>query len=184
MPLRLIVSLCPLPFWSCSTPLCLRLFTEGVTTLPPPFIDLSFFSLLFACVLGASVLPCHWPLLLRFPCLFLFCLFSALSLPFSPCSLSVLRYPRVLCLVFLAADWSGLPAPPSLPPFLSSASLPWRGLLIFRHSTLFQCGTSGRRLVRGITPLVPHYPSNSALSLAADWSRGCCIVILIHGTPY
>ena len=45
VPLRLIVSLCPLPFWSCSTPLCLRLFTEGVTTLPPPFIDLSFFSL-------------------------------------------------------------------------------------------------------------------------------------------
>ena len=185
VPLRLIVSFCPLPFWSCSTPLCLRLLTEGVTTLPPPFIDLSFFSL--SCLLVCWVrLSFRVIGLCSFVSLAFFC--SAcflLSLSLSLLALSsVLRYPWVLCLVFLAADWSGFPAPPSLPPFFSSASLPWRGLLIFRHSTLFQCGTSGRRLVRGVTPLVPHYPSNSALSLAADWSRGCCVVILIHGTPY
>ena len=145
-----------------------------------PF-SLSLVCLCVGCVCPSVLLAFAPSFPLPFSVLPVFC---SLSLPFSPCSLSVLRYPRVLCLVFLAADWSGFPAPPSLPPFLSSASLPWRGLLIFRHSTLFQCGTSGRRLVRGITPLVPHYPSNSALSLAADWSRGWCVVILIHGTPY
>ena len=31
-----------------------------------------------------------------------------------------LLHPRVLCLVFLAADWSGFPAPPSSPSFLLS----------------------------------------------------------------
>ena len=154
-----------------------------MTTLSPPFIDLSIsLSLVCFCV-GASVLPCLWPLLLRFSCLFRFCLFSALSLLSLLLSLC-LTLPRVLCLVFLAADSSGFPAPPSLPLSFLLLPFPGEAISIFVIQRVFQCGTSGRRLVRGITPLVPHYPSNPALSLAADWSRDCCVAILIHGTPY
>ena len=47
---------------------------------------------------------------------------SGLSLLLSPFPLlfCFLLHPRVLCLVFLAADWSGFPAPPSSPSFLLS----------------------------------------------------------------
>ena len=136
-------------------------------------------------MLGASVLPCLWPLLLRFSCLFRFCLFSALSPPLSPCSLS-LSYVTLGC-----CAWSFWPQTgpdfqrhPHFPLSFLPLPFPGEAISIFVIQRVFQCGTSGRRLVRGITPLVPHYPSNPALSLAADWSRGCCVAILIHGTPY
>ena len=119
----------PAPFWSCSTPLCLRLLTEGVTTLPPPFIDLSLFSLscLLVCWVRLSfrVIGLCSFVSFAFFCSACFLLSLSLSLLALSCSLSVLRYPWVLCLVFLAADWSGFPAPPPFPPFFSSASLPW-----------------------------------------------------------
>ena len=42
---------------------------------------------------------------------------GSLSSAPSPPLFRFLLCPRVLCLVFLAADWSGFPAPPSSPPF-------------------------------------------------------------------
>ena len=67
---------------------------------------------------------CVSPLFSRvlFPC---FCLFWPFTGPGGQCSCSsscpfslfVSCTLRVLCLVFLAADWSGFPAPPSSPPF-------------------------------------------------------------------
>ena len=89
VPLRFIVSLCPLPFWSCSTPFAFDSSLKPWLLCLHRLVIFPFLSLLFACVLGASVLPCHWPLLLRFPCLFLFCLFSALSLSLSLLALSL-----------------------------------------------------------------------------------------------
>ena len=81
-----------------------------------------------------------------------------------PLSLSLLfcflLHPRVLCLVFLAADWSGFPAPPSSPSFLPSFTSLIPDLFSrrdLRLSVIF----SGRRLVRGITLLAPQ--SNNPL---------------------
>ena len=144
--------------------------TEGVTFLALPVFPVSLLSSLGAvvlrlfgslsCFVGASVSPFCLGLLSPFSC---FCPVTGPGclFPFSPsglCSLFVSCPLRVLCLVFLAADWSGFPAPPSLPPFFPPAlSLP---CLACSSQHWLQCGTSGRRLVRGITSLVliPTFP--------------------------
>ena len=64
------------------------------------------------------------------------------------------------------ADWSGFPAPPSLPPFFPPAlSLP---CLDCSFWTLAQCGTSGRRLVRvslrwSLIPTLPPFLTKHCL---------------------
>ena len=173
----------PAPLFGLAQPLCLRFFTEAVTTLPPPFSDLPFLSLLFACVLDASVLPYHWPLLLRSLAFFCSACFLLSLSPF----LSLLS----LCLTLPLGVVPGLSGRRLVR--ISSATLTSLFLLFrlpslarpshFSSFKLFQGGTSGRRLVR---------VSLRCFSLSFQLStvsgrrlvQGCCVVILIHGTPY
>ena len=168
-------ALCP-----CSFPICHSLiFALGVITLTLTcFVPSSFWSFcarrwvvrpLFSVSLAPAPLP---PLFVSV--LSLGCLFS----PPSPWPLLALRFPRVLCLVFLAVDWSRISStaltPPSLwfaalfsycPPSLSLlpclTSVPvwyfWpqtgQGYHTAGPPTPFPPGTvSGRRLVQGLLP--------------------------------
>ena len=122
-----------------------------MTTLALPFLDPSFFSSSCALwwvvrpLLSVSVAPAP-SLLLFVSVLSLFCLFS----PPSPCPLPALRSPRVLCLVFLAVDWSRI----------SSTTL---------TSPLFLCCAVLLLLpFPFVTSLLNKCPS--VVLLAADWS--------------
>ena len=178
-------ALCP-----CSFPICHSLiFALGVITLTLTcFVSSSFWSFcarrwvvrpLFVRIFG----PCSFAP----PGLFVrFCLWAAFSLPLLP-GLSCSSFPSGVVPGLsgrrLVQDFQRHPHLPLL--FVCCAVLL---LLLFPFITslqkVSQCGTSGRRLVRGITPLVPQHPSHPALSLAVDWFRGCCLPILIHGTSY
>ena len=164
----------PAPLFGLAQPLCLRLFTEAVTTLPPPFSDLSFsLSLVRLCVgcVCPSVSLAFAP---SFPLPFLFCLFSALSLPFSPCSLSVLRYLECCAWSFWPQTGPDFQRHPHFP--LSSLPPPFPGeAFSFFVIQIVPGWYFWPQTGQGITPLVSHYPSNSALSLAADWSRAVAL---------
>ena len=162
-PLTLLIP--PLPF----ADFCLRRDHFGSA-----FLDLSFFSsscaLWWWCVL---FFPCLWLLLLCFSC----CFGSVFDLSFlSPSSypLPALCSPRVLCLVFLAVDWSRISSATLTSPLCLSAALfsfcssslslllckkcpsvvllaaDWSGYHSTGSPQPFQSGTvSGRRLVQG-----------------------------------
>ena len=93
-----------------------------------------------------------------------------------PLSLSLLfcflLHPRVLCLVFLAADWSGFPAPPSSPSFLLSFTSLIPDLFSrrdLRLSVIFLAADwSGVSHCWLSSQTIP--PPSQAHSLAADWS--------------
>ena len=94
-------------------------------------------------------------------------------------------HPWVLCLVFLAADWSGFPAPPSSSsflPFLTSLFPYFVSRWDLSFSVIFLAADwSGVSHCWLSCPYFP--PLNQARSLAADWS-GALLLILYHGTPH
>ena len=140
-------------------------------------------------VLGGTS-PSPLPLLPRVPfppwcCLFLVVCFAGffglvlLALPAYPVlsllfGLVIVWFPRVRCLVFLAVDWSRISSTFSPLPYWFGSALSFRigYLFVLPPLQILQCGTSGRRLVRGITTLAPPTNTICALSLAVDWSRG------------
>ena len=89
-----------------------------------------------------------------------FCFGSALSLPsLSPFSLLslCLPFPSGVVLVFLAADWSGFPAPPC-PPFPPFGSLPCPlSSLVNKSSSVVLLAADWSGVS---TSLVSHFPSN------------------------
>ena len=124
-------ALCPCSFLSCH-PL---IFALGVIPLTLTWFVLSLFrSFCARRWVVRPPLPYLWPLLLCPPVCFgssLGCLFP----PPSPSPLLALRFPRVLCLVFLAVDWSRISSTAlTFPPLFGSLCCSPTSPFPFRYS--------------------------------------------------
>ena len=119
----------------------------GVAALPPPCPFGSYLLRFFLRLLIASLVFCL-PCVVCFTCLLGSSFLSVLIVPFVPLG---------WCLVFLAVDWSRISSISLVPiNFCGPYSFhPNQILVSLRPQQRLQRGTSGRRLVRGITLLDP-----------------------------
>ena len=114
------------------------------------------------------------------------CLFPILVFhPPSPTPLLALRFPRVLCLVLLAKDWSRISSTAlTFPLFLACCTALIPPPFPLGTPLPHKCPSSGRRRVRGITPLVPQNPFSPGTVSGRRLVQGLLPSNTVHGTSY